>query len=115
MHPEDETQWMDLAVEAGTLREAMVTRASIEQAKGVLMGLRRCSADQAFAELRAVSQGSNTKLHVIAETLLAAVANRPPEHPHVRATILASWAAALRVPTEPVVGSQAEHAWNVPA
>ena len=47
-----------LPVEAGTvrgaiqnLRAAMVTRALIEQAKGVIMTLRRCSAEEAFREL----------------------------------------------------------------
>jgi hypothetical protein len=91
----------------------MVTRASIEQAKGVIMGIRRCGPDQAFAELRAVSQRTNTKLNVIAETLIAMVANQPPEHTRVRAIILVNWAEALRSPLAPAIGSAAEHAWGI--
>ena len=43
-------------LQAEQLREAMRSRAVIEQAKGVLMARRRCSPDEAFDLLREVSQ-----------------------------------------------------------
>jgi len=45
-------EWMDLAEEAGQLREAMSTRAPIEQAKGILMTLRGFDSETAWAELK---------------------------------------------------------------
>ncbi len=50
----------------GQLREAMASRAPIEQAKGILMAARGVSADAAFDLLRAESQNTNTKLHDVA-------------------------------------------------
>lgn len=50
----------------GQLREAMTSRAPIEQAKGILMAARGVSADEAFQLLRAESQNTNTKLHDVA-------------------------------------------------
>ncbi|HEX8495694.1 MAG TPA: ANTAR domain-containing protein [Actinomycetales bacterium] len=71
--------WMDMAIEAGQLREAMVTRATIEQAKGVIMGLRRCSTDQAFNELKSVSQRENIKIRELAAALVRFVdPSQPP-------------------------------------
>jgi GAF domain-containing protein len=55
------------------LRTAMESRAVIEQAKGILMGERRCTADEAFAMLTKVSQDSNRKLRDVAATLVAQV------------------------------------------
>jgi GAF domain-containing protein len=49
------------------LREAMSSRAVIEQAKGVLMGRHRIDADAAFEMLKVESQRSNRKLRVIAQ------------------------------------------------
>jgi AmiR/NasT family two-component response regulator len=57
-------------LEAEQLREAMRSRAVIEQAKGVLMARRRCSPDEAFDVLREVSQTSNTKLREVARALV---------------------------------------------
>lgn len=65
----DEQQWMDLAEEAGQLREALRTRGPIEQAKGVIMGLRRCSPDEAYAELAEMSRNHNIKVHDLARAL----------------------------------------------
>lgn len=56
---------------AQQMKQAMESRAVIEQAKGILMGQRRCSEDDAFAILRDVSQRSNRKLRVVAEALVA--------------------------------------------
>ncbi|MGC1210911.1 MAG: GAF and ANTAR domain-containing protein [Micromonospora sp.] len=56
---------------AQQMQEAMRGRAVIEQAKGIIMGERRCSPDEAFALLSKVSQDSNRKLRDVAEALVA--------------------------------------------
>jgi GAF domain-containing protein len=50
---------------------AMDSRAVIEQAKGIIMAERRCTADEAFAILAKVSQDSNRKLRDVAAALVA--------------------------------------------
>ena len=55
------------------LDRAMQSRAVIEQAKGVLMGQRRCDATEAFAMLAAASQRSNRKLRDIAQAIVDGV------------------------------------------
>jgi AmiR/NasT family two-component response regulator len=45
----------------------------IEQAKGILMAQSRCSADEAFAMLRAASQRSNMKVRDLAADIVARV------------------------------------------
>jgi AmiR/NasT family two-component response regulator len=53
------------------LRQALVSRAPIEQAKGILMAVHHCTADEAFDRLRTQSQDTNTKLHDVATTFIA--------------------------------------------
>lgn len=55
---------------AEQLDTAMQSRAVIEQAKGILMGQRLCSAEEAFKILVDLSQRSNRKLRVVAEALV---------------------------------------------
>lgn len=55
---------------AAQLQEAMQSRAVIEQAKGILMGQRRCSADEAFNLMVRLSQQSNRKLREVADALV---------------------------------------------
>jgi GAF domain-containing protein len=55
------------------MQAAMESRAVIEQAKGIIMGDRRCSADEAFAVLTKISQDSNRKLRDVAAALVARV------------------------------------------
>jgi GAF domain-containing protein len=55
------------------LRLAMASRAVIEQAKGIIMGERRCTAEEAFAVLKKASQDSNRKLRDVAAALVARV------------------------------------------
>jgi GAF domain-containing protein len=55
---------------ADQMAEAMQSRAVIEQAKGILMGGRRCDADAAFAILVRLSQSSGRKLHDVAQALV---------------------------------------------
>ncbi|MET9000728.1 ANTAR domain-containing protein [Amycolatopsis sp. NPDC004169] len=52
------------------LRGALRTRGVIEQAKGILIGQRGCSADEAFAILVGLSQHTNIKLRDIAQALI---------------------------------------------
>ena len=56
---------------AEQLQQAMQSRAVIEQAKGILMGERRCTAQQAFDILVRLSQDANRKLRDVAEMLVA--------------------------------------------
>jgi GAF domain-containing protein len=53
------------------LQAAMENRAVIEQAKGIVMADRRCTADEAFAILSQLSQDTNRKLRDVAATLVA--------------------------------------------
>jgi GAF domain-containing protein len=52
------------------LRDAMGSRAVIEQAKGILMAQRKVSADAAFDLLREASQHRNVKLRLVAEEVV---------------------------------------------
>jgi GAF domain-containing protein len=56
------------------LSTAMASRATIEQAKGILMGAQRCSADEAFQILVKASQRENRKLREVAEQIVARAA-----------------------------------------
>ena len=53
------------------MQSAMASRAVIEQAKGIIMGERRCTPDEAFAILTKVSQDSNRKVRDVAAALVA--------------------------------------------
>ncbi|MBE8519255.1 ANTAR domain-containing protein [Amycolatopsis sp. H6(2020)] len=55
------------------LRTALTSRATIDQAKGVLMALHRIPADAAFALLVAQSQQENVKLRTIADRFIAGI------------------------------------------
>ena len=57
---------------AEDLQRAMKSRAVIEQAKGILMGARRCTAEQAFDLMIGMSQHSNRKLRDVAQALVDA-------------------------------------------
>lgn len=58
------------------LNQAMASRATIEQAKGIIMGAQRCGADEAFQILVRASQRENRKLREIAEQIVHAAAQR---------------------------------------
>ncbi|MET0195925.1 ANTAR domain-containing protein [Rhodococcus sp. RS1C4] len=55
------------------LREAMRTRATIEQAKGIVMAIRGIAADDAFEVLSLQSQNENVKLHTLAHRIVESV------------------------------------------
>jgi GAF domain-containing protein len=52
------------------LQEAMRSRSTIEQAKGIIMATTSCSPDEAFERLREQSQQENVKLRDIAEEIV---------------------------------------------
>jgi GAF domain-containing protein len=56
--------------EVSQMQQALTTRAVIEQAKGIVMATRRCSADQAFNVLREASSRSNRKLRDVAQSIV---------------------------------------------
>lgn len=56
--------------EAHELQAAMQSRAVIEQAKGIIMGDRRCTADDAFEIMIGLSQNANVKLRQVAAALV---------------------------------------------
>jgi hypothetical protein len=55
---------------AGHMQKAMDNRAVIEQAKGIIMGERRCTPDHAFAVLAKLSQDTNRKVREVATALV---------------------------------------------
>ena len=59
---------------AGHMQKAMESRAVIEQAKGIIMGERRCTAEEAFAILTKLSQDTNRKLRDVATALVTKAA-----------------------------------------
>jgi GAF domain-containing protein len=60
------------------LEQALASRTTIDQAIGVLMAQQRCTADEAFALLRAHSQRNNRKIRDIAADIVERVAGAPP-------------------------------------
>jgi GAF domain-containing protein len=63
------------------LREALASRAVIDQAMGILMAQQRCTADDAFALLRRTSQNRNRKIRDIAADIVTAVGGQTPQPP----------------------------------
>ncbi|MFJ9906206.1 ANTAR domain-containing protein [Streptomyces sp. NPDC101152] len=60
-----------LREEVEQLRQAMVSRPVIDQARGVLMAAHGCTSEQAWDVLREASQHSNTKLREVAAAVVA--------------------------------------------
>jgi anti-anti-sigma factor len=61
----------ELRLQEAQLREALTSRATIDQAKGILMALHGIDAEAAFAELVRRSQHRNIKLREVARQLVA--------------------------------------------
>ena len=92
---EDVASWLALAVsnaeaaarteeDLAHMRKAMMSRAVIEQAKGILMERHKVTDDQAFTILTHASQQTNVKLRDVAADLvrtgaLLSGANQPPQ------------------------------------
>ena len=61
---------------ADEMRQAMETRAVIEQAKGMLIGAHGCTPDEAFRILSESSQRSNRKLRDLAAAMVESASSR---------------------------------------
>lgn len=61
----------------GQLRDALLSRAVIDQAKGIIMALRHVDADEAFAALVSQSQRENRKLREVAQDFVNTVTRAP--------------------------------------
>jgi GAF domain-containing protein len=59
------------------MQEAMESRAVIEQAKGIIMGDRRCTAEEAFRIISKLSQDTNRKVRDVAAALVAQAQQTP--------------------------------------
>jgi hypothetical protein len=65
-----------LGAEVTQLRQALRTRPTIEQAKGIVMADRRCTPDEAFAVLKKLSMDTNVPLADVAAAIVYQVGNR---------------------------------------
>jgi GAF domain-containing protein len=77
--------YWDAHLLSARLGEALKSRATIEQAKGILMGAQGCGPDAAFALLTRASQRENVKLREIARRIVdraaGGVTAGPPPQP----------------------------------
>lgn len=62
--------WQHASTHAEQLATALVSRAEIDQAKGVLMAVHGFTSDQAFRHLKQISQRTNTKLNQVARKFM---------------------------------------------
>ncbi|MBA3530243.1 MAG: GAF and ANTAR domain-containing protein [Propionibacteriaceae bacterium] len=61
---------------ANHLETALVSRAVIDQAVGIMMSRSGSSAEEAFARLRSLSQSEHQKLHTLAQSIVAQAVRR---------------------------------------
>jgi len=81
------------------LHRALGGRAAIEQAKGIVALVLRCSPEEAFQNLVRLSQRSNVRLRRIAELLVGAAAGEPAAP--AEAELVCRLCAELGVPDLP--------------
>ncbi|WP_410610973.1 ANTAR domain-containing protein [Amycolatopsis sp. lyj-109] len=67
--------------------DLLQSRAALEEAKGIVMALRRCTPDEAWNTLRRASQESNVKVRELAVALVELLAGTPAPQPHGERTI----------------------------
>ena len=77
------------------LQQALVTRPVIEQAKGVLVGVRCATPEQAFEELRFAAQRHDVQLNDLAAALVEASSGGKPEDPLLRKIIWQEWSEVI--------------------
>jgi GAF domain-containing protein len=63
------------------LQQALVSRAVIDQALGIIMSGHKLDADEAFGILRKASQEQNVKVRAVAARLVQVVTGKPPVPP----------------------------------
>ncbi len=81
-----ESQAIRLRVEVAGLQRAMESRATIEQAKGILMAAEHCSPSAAFDILTRASQRQNRKLALVAAEIVERTS-----HPCEAAALRGAW------------------------
>ncbi|GAB3006581.1 ANTAR domain-containing protein [Amycolatopsis acidiphila] len=86
----------ELAGEAAGLQRAMASRATIEQAKGMIMFAYGCGSAAAFDLLINTSQRANIKLRELADRLVAVVQNPDDQPERARAHLDAMLARLAR-------------------
>lgn len=69
------------ADQAEEMLEVLQSRAALEEAKGIVIALRRCSSDEAWATLRRASQEFNVKARELAVALVELLAGAPAPQP----------------------------------
>ena len=77
------------------LAAAQKTRPTIDQAKGILIGVRCETPDAAFAELKYVSEAHCLKVIAVASALVDMAAGRDVEDPTLAAVIRKEWGDSL--------------------
>jgi response regulator NasT len=80
-------QMTRLQEEVRQLQQAMESRPVIDQARGILMAVEACTAEQAWHALRDASQHTNTKLRDVAEAIVAVSTGGPPPAEPVRTAL----------------------------
>lgn len=70
-------RWQESRQQVAQLETALSSRAEINQAKGVLMAMHGCTADEAFTMMVKRSQHSNVRVSKLASDLLASVSTPP--------------------------------------
>ena len=65
----------------GQLRASLASRSVMDQALGVIMAERRCTAEDAFEFLRAASQNRNIKVRLVAEDIITSISGGEPQPP----------------------------------
>lgn len=73
------------------LSDALVTRPTIEQAKGVLVGAGCTSPEEAFGQLQTVSRKHDVKLADLAAALVEVAAGRHLADPLLRKVVWQEW------------------------
>lgn len=73
--------------------DLLQSRAALEEAKGIVIALRRCAPEEAWNTLRRASQEFNVKVRELAVALVELLAGAPAPQPQGERTILPSPAA----------------------
>jgi hypothetical protein len=84
---DDEDRTGALEAEVAQMRAAMASRATIEQAKGILMLLTSCSDHVAFDLLAHISSHTHRKVREVAESITASASGQSPLPADVRAIV----------------------------
>ncbi|MDX3192334.1 ANTAR domain-containing protein [Streptomyces sp. MN03-5084-2B] len=77
----------------GQMLDLLQSRAALEEAKGIVIALRRCDPDEAWNTLRRASQESNVKVRELAVALVELLAGAPAPQPGGERTITPGSAA----------------------